>query len=111
MIHSFVGLSNFFQTHIKDFAIIVAMLFKLSRKNSGYNGGPLPGPAMDAFINLRKQPVSEPVIAFPRTDLHSKTMNRFQTALLEHNFIIQYKKGPTCQPIIYPDFRRRPIIP
>jgi hypothetical protein len=25
--------------------------------------------------------------------LHSKTMNRFQTALLEHDFIIQYKKG------------------
>ncbi len=25
--------------------------------------------------------------------LHSKTMNRFQTSLIEHNFIIQYKKG------------------
>jgi hypothetical protein len=25
--------------------------------------------------------------------LHSKTMNRFQTSLLEHDFIIQYKKG------------------
>jgi hypothetical protein len=25
--------------------------------------------------------------------LHSKTMNGFQTALLEHDFIIQYKKG------------------
>jgi hypothetical protein len=25
--------------------------------------------------------------------LHRKTMNRFQTALLEHDFIIQYKKG------------------
>jgi len=25
--------------------------------------------------------------------LHSKTMNRFQMALLEHDFIIQYKKG------------------
>jgi hypothetical protein len=25
--------------------------------------------------------------------LHGKTMNRFQTALLEHDFIIQYKKG------------------
>jgi hypothetical protein len=25
--------------------------------------------------------------------LHSKTMNRFQTALLEHDFVIQYKKG------------------
>jgi hypothetical protein len=24
--------------------------------------------------------------------LHSKTMNRFQMALLEHDFIIQYKK-------------------
>jgi RNase H-like domain found in reverse transcriptase len=25
--------------------------------------------------------------------LHSKTMNRLQTALLEHDFVIQYKKG------------------
>jgi hypothetical protein len=25
--------------------------------------------------------------------LHSKTMNRFQMALLEHDFIFQYKKG------------------
>ncbi len=25
--------------------------------------------------------------------LHSKMMNRFQTALLKHDFIIQYKKG------------------
>ncbi len=25
--------------------------------------------------------------------LHSKTMNRLQTALLEHNFVIQYNKG------------------
>jgi hypothetical protein len=26
-------------------------------------------------------------------DLHTKTMNRLQSALLEHNLIIQYKKG------------------
>jgi RNase H-like domain found in reverse transcriptase len=26
-------------------------------------------------------------------DLHTKTMNRLQTALLEHNLIIRYKKG------------------
>ena len=25
--------------------------------------------------------------------LHNKTMNRLQTALLEHDFVIQYKKG------------------
>jgi RNase H-like domain found in reverse transcriptase len=182
-IHSSVGLCNFFQTYIKDFAVIAAPLFKLTWKDSGYKGGPLPKPEMDAFINLRKQLVSEPVMAFPRTyqqyalitdattgtadtpgglgtilpqvdqegnfyaisfasrqlkdyeknyspflleaadavwgmdqfneylkgkkfilytdhkpleklgNLHIKTMNRFQTALLEHNFIIQYKKG------------------
>jgi hypothetical protein len=182
-IRSFVGLCNFFRTHIKDFAIIAAPLFKLTRKDSGYKGGPLPKAAMDAFINLRKQLISEPVMAFPRLDcqyalitdattgtadtpgglgailtqvdkdgkfyaisfascqlkdheknyspflleaatavwgmdhfneylqgkkfihytdhklleklghLHSKMMSRFQTALLEHNFIIQFKKG------------------
>jgi hypothetical protein len=182
-IRSFVGLSNFFRTHIKDFAVIAAPLFKLTPKDSGYKGGPLAEAAMDTFINLRKQLISEPVMAFPRTDqqyalitdaatgtpetpgglgamlsqvdkdgkfyaisfasrqlkdheknyspflleaaaavwwmdhfneylkgkkfilytdhkpleklghLHSKTMNRFQTALLEHDFIIQYKKG------------------
>ncbi len=182
-IRSFVGLCNFFRTHIKIFAIVAAPLFKLTQKDSGYKGGPLPEEAMAAFITLRKQLISEPVMAFPRlhrqyalitdsatgtvetpgglgailtqvdkdgkfyaisfasrqlkdheksyspflleataavcgmdhfneylkgkkfilyTDhkpleklghLHSKTMNRFQTALLEHDFVIQYKKG------------------
>jgi hypothetical protein len=167
----------------KTSIMIAAPLFRLTRKDSGYKGGTLPESAMRAFIKLRKQLVSEPVMAFPRTDrqytlinnaatgtedtpgglgailtqvdpdgrfyaisfasrqlkdhekkyspflleaaaavwgmdhfdeylkgkkfilytdhkpleklghLHSKTMNRFQTALLEHNFIIQYKKG------------------
>jgi hypothetical protein len=45
--------------------------------------------------------------------IHSKTMNQFQTALLEHDFIIQYKKGyySTCPRTTYPDFQpplRRP---
>jgi hypothetical protein len=53
--------------HIKEFAIIAAP-YKLTWKDSGYKGGPLPAPAMDAFINLHKQLVSEPVMAFPRTD-------------------------------------------
>jgi hypothetical protein len=65
---SFMGLCNFFWTHIKDFAIIAAPLFKLTRKDSGYKGGLLPGPAMNAFINLWKQLVSEPVMAFSRMD-------------------------------------------
>ncbi len=182
-IRSFVGLCNFFRTHIKNFAIIAAPLFKLTRKDSGYKSGPLPKEAMDAFCILQNSLTSEPVMAFPRADrqyalitdaatgtadtagglgailtqkdefdnfyaisyasrqlkdheknyspflleaaaavwgmdvfneylkgkkfilytdhkplekmghLHTKTMNRLQAALLEHDFIIQYKKG------------------
>jgi len=35
-IQSFIELCNFFLTHIKDFALIAAPLFKLTRKDSGY---------------------------------------------------------------------------
>ncbi len=66
-IRSFVGLCNFW-THIKNFAIGAAPLFKLTRKDSGYKGGPLPEEAKAAFVTLRKQLISEPVMAFPRLD-------------------------------------------
>jgi hypothetical protein len=176
-IRSFVGLCNFFRTIIKDFALIAAPLFKLTRKDSGYKSGPLPEKALKAFYILQKQLTSEPVMAFPKSDcqyalitvaatgtadtpggqldtdgnfhaisfasrqlkdhemnyspflleaaaavwgmdffneylrgkrfilytdhepleklghLHSKMMNQLQTALLEHDFVIQYKKG------------------
>jgi len=63
-----LGLCNFFWTHIKEFAVIAALLFKLTWKDYGYKGGPLPETAMGAFINCRKQLILEPVMAFPRTD-------------------------------------------
>ncbi len=65
-IRSFVGLCNFFRTHIKNFAIIAAPLFWLTRKYSGYKGGPLPKEAMEAFCILKNSLLSEPVMAFPR---------------------------------------------
>jgi hypothetical protein len=67
-IRSFVGLCNFFKTHIKDFALIAAPLFKLTRKESGYKSGPLPDKALKAFYILQKQLDSEPVMAFPKSD-------------------------------------------
>jgi hypothetical protein len=67
-IRSFVGLCNFFRTHIKNFAIIATPLFRLTRKDSGYKGGPLPKEAMDAFCILKNSLVSEPVMAFPHAD-------------------------------------------
>jgi hypothetical protein len=64
-IRSFVGLCNFFRTHIKNFAIIAAPLFCLTRKDSGYNLDPLPKDAMDAFCILKNTLTSEPIMAFP----------------------------------------------
>jgi hypothetical protein len=182
-----MGLCNFFQTHIKDFAIIAAPLFKVTRKDSGYKNGPLLPDALHAFKVRQQQLTSDPVMAFPRSDrqyalitdattgtakfsgglgailtqvdkngnhyaisfasrqlkdheknyspflleaaagvwgmevfneylrgkqfilftdhkpleklghLHTKTLNRLQTALLEHNFVVQYKKGTSMR--------------
>jgi len=67
-IRSFVGLCNFFRTHIKDFAQIVAPLFRLTGKGSCYKSGPLPEPAIQAFYALQKQLASELVMAFPKAN-------------------------------------------
>jgi hypothetical protein len=182
MIQSFVSLCNFFWMHTKDFYIIAGLLFKLTRSLLIQRGSTA-WTSHGRFLNLMKQLISEPVMAFPITDwqyalitdattstadtpgglrailtqvdqhrkfyalsfasrqlkdheknyspflldasltiwgmdhfneylkgkkfilymdhkpleklghLHSQTMNRFQMALLEHDFIIQYKKG------------------
>jgi hypothetical protein len=68
MVRSFVGLCNFFRTHIKDFAIIAAPIFKVTRKDSGYKNGPLPPDPLHAFKVLQQQLTSDPVMAFPRSD-------------------------------------------
>jgi hypothetical protein len=60
-----MGLCNFFCTHIKDFAIIAAPLFKVTRKDSGYKTGPLPPDAMHASKFLQQQLASDTVMAFP----------------------------------------------
>jgi hypothetical protein len=57
-----------FQDTHQNFAIIAAPLFRLTRKDSGYKGGPLPKEAMDAFCILKNSLVPGPVMAFPRAD-------------------------------------------
>jgi len=67
-VRSFIGLCNFFRTHIKNFTTVSASLTKLTRKDSGYNGGPLPKEALDAFLELKKRLMTDPVVAYPRSD-------------------------------------------
>jgi hypothetical protein len=70
MVRSFIGLCNFFRTHIKGFANVSAPLTKLTRKETGYKGGPLPPDAMRAFLTLKLALTSDPVVAYPRADRH-----------------------------------------
>ena len=70
MIRSFIGLCNFFRTHIKNFANISQPLTKLTRKDTDYKGGTLPPEAMRAFLQLKLALTSEPVVAYPRADRH-----------------------------------------
>jgi len=67
-VRSFIGLCNFFRTNIKNFATVSAPLTKLTRKDSGYNGGPLPKEALNAFLELKKRLITDPVVAYPRSD-------------------------------------------
>ena len=67
-IKSFVGLCNFFRTHIKDFARICEPLKKATRKDSEYVKGPITGKALEAFENLKSMLCSEPIMAYPRSD-------------------------------------------
>jgi hypothetical protein len=67
-IRSFMGLCNFFQHHIQDFAILAAPLFKLTRQDSEYQSGPLTEAALTAFQMLQSQLSKQPALSFPRHD-------------------------------------------
>jgi hypothetical protein len=66
-IQSFVSLCNFFWMHIKDLDIIAGLLFKLTRSLLIQRGSTA-WTSHGRFLNLMKQLVSEPVMAFPLTD-------------------------------------------
>ncbi len=67
-IKSFVGLCNFFRTHIKDFARICEPLNKATRKDAEYKKGPITGKPLEAFETLKTLLCSEPIMAYPRAD-------------------------------------------
>ena len=67
-IKQFLGLANFFRTHVRNFSLISNPLTKLTRKDTAWKGGPLPDDAMKAFNELKLALISEPCLAFPKSD-------------------------------------------
>jgi hypothetical protein len=61
-VRQFLGLCNFFCTHVRNFAQILAPLTALTRKDATWINNVLPGPAMAAFRELQSILCSEPVI-------------------------------------------------
>ena len=65
-VRGFLGLCNFFRSHVKNFALISHPLTKLTTKDCGWRGGVLPEEALAAFQELKSILISEPVMAYPR---------------------------------------------
>jgi len=61
----FLGMTGWFRRFIKDYATIAAPLYNLTKKNSTYNWTLS---CQDAFQQLKKELVSEPLLIFPRLD-------------------------------------------
>jgi transposase InsO family protein len=67
----FLGMANYFRTHIKHFAQRSRPLTQLTRKDTDWTEGqPLPRDAEAAFTDLKKALASEPVTALPLPNEH-----------------------------------------
>jgi hypothetical protein len=64
-LRSFCGLANYFRSYIVQFVIKAAPLFRLTRLDSDWKGGELPPEASKAFLRLREEISSRPVMAYP----------------------------------------------
>ncbi len=67
-IRQFLGLCNFFRTHVRNFAQVSAPLTALTKKDSPWKTGPLPTDGLKAFRELQSILCSEPVVDYPRKD-------------------------------------------
>ena len=63
-IRSTLGMSNFYHNLIKGYSLLVAPLTYLLRKESNYQGGPIPETAKKAFDNLKAALTTPPVLSY-----------------------------------------------
>ena len=62
-LRGFLGLGSFFRRSIRSFALIASPLTRLTRKDSGWTGGPMPRDAVLAFHALKDALCSRPCLA------------------------------------------------
>ena len=65
-VRQFIGLCNFFRSHIRNFAQIGAPLYKLTSKDTKWKNGDLPPDYLTAFNTSKQALCSEPIVDYPR---------------------------------------------
>ena len=64
-IQSWLGLCNYFSSHVKGYRYKASVLSNLTKKDSGYKSGPLPPEAKQAWEWMKAQLISRPVLRYP----------------------------------------------
>ena len=64
-IQSWLGLCNYFSSHVKGYRYKASILSNLTKKDSGYKSGPLPPEAQRAWEWMKTQLISRPVLRYP----------------------------------------------
>ena len=65
-VRAFLGLCNFFRSHVRRFAALAAPLIKLTMKEAAWRGPSLPDEAIQSFWALQEALISEPAVKYPR---------------------------------------------
>ena len=65
-VRQFMGLCNFFRSHVKNFAQIGSPLHKLTSEEMHWKGGQLPPNCLAAYSSLKQALCSEPAVDYPR---------------------------------------------
>jgi hypothetical protein len=65
-VRQFMGMCNFFRSHIRNFAQIGAPLHKLTSKETKWKNGELTPDCLTAFNTLKQALCSEPIVDYPR---------------------------------------------
>ena len=113
-VRSFLGLCSFFRRTIPRFSEIAAPLTKLTRQDSGYNGGDLPPLALESFRALQRQLCAKPTIA--PVDFSREFIVTVDTSGIAHGAVLSQSYGDEerinayASSLLPPSKQRRPAF-